>query len=70
MATGHVKFYDVFKSFGSIISDDRMPEIYLYAKVVKQACLDFISPGQRVSYAPKREGTRRLVATNIQLLSP
>jgi hypothetical protein len=42
MATGRVKFYDIFKGFGFIEPDDGSKDVYLHSREVKEAGLDFL----------------------------
>jgi CspA family cold shock protein len=69
MATGRVKFYDAFKGFGFIVPDDGSQDVYVHSKEVKEAGLDFLAQGQRVSYDLK-ELRNRVISHNIRLLTP
>ena len=69
MATGRVKFYDIFKGFGFIEPDDGSKDVYLHSREVKDAGLDFLGQGHKVSYDMK-ESRGKLFANNIRLLTP
>lgn len=69
MATGRVKFYDIFKGFGFIEPDDGSKDVYLHSREVKETGLDFLGHGQKVSYDLK-ESRGKLFADNIRLLTP
>lgn len=67
MATGTIKFYDVFRAYGYITPDEGGRDVYFHPKALKEAGIDSVEPRQAVSYDTKKEGNHRIVAVNIRL---
>ncbi len=55
---GTVKFFDVEKGFGFITPDDGDKDVFVHISAVKQAGLEDIAQGQRISFdtEPDRRG--------------
>jgi CspA family cold shock protein len=50
MATGTVKFFDAAKGFGFIQPESGEKDVFVHISAVKNAGLDALAEGQRVSF--------------------
>ena len=57
---GRVKFYDVKRGFGFIVSEDGGEEVFVHHTAVSRAGLPLLLPGMRLRYElrPSRHGHR------------
>lgn len=61
MKTGTVKFFNVSKGFGFIVSDDSSQEIFVHVT----GLVDQIRDGDKVSY-DEQEGKKGMNAVNVK----
>ena len=64
---GVVKFYNAAKGYGFVVPDDGGRDVFLHGRVLNQAGVAAVEPGQRVSVMVE-QGARGLQATDVELI--
>ena len=66
MINGTVKFFSLAKGFGFVAPADGSKDVYVHASVLKNAGVDALKPGQKVSFAAEPK-TKGLEVTRIEV---
>jgi CspA family cold shock protein len=67
MATGTVKWFNTTKGFGFISPDEKGQDVFVHISAVKEANLEALDEGDKVSYDLKEERGKQS-AVNLQVV--
>jgi CspA family cold shock protein len=69
MPQGKVKWFDMKKGYGFILSDETKTDVFVHTKEVKKSGLETLEKGQRVEYETKVKNDEKQYAKNIKILT-
>lgn len=69
MANGRVKWFNATKRYGFIQSDDGGADVFVHITELKNAGIDDLNEGQRLSFDTFTNNNGKISATNLKLHS-
>ena len=69
MPQGKVKWFNVEKGYGFILSDETKTDLFVHMRDVQKTGLETLESGQRVEYEVKVKDDGKQYAKNIKILT-